>query len=91
MEIIDVNIRLLETAINNGWKLNPDLNKRDSLMKNMIKRAQGNIIICPCKVYVEGMVDIAAVKCPCAEAAADIERDGMCHCQMFFQPEGQQL
>lgn len=87
METTDVNIYLLEIACNNGWILQPDLNKRQKLMENMAKKARNNTVLCPCKAFVEGFVDVADVKCPCAEAQNNINTVGKCHCNMFLRKD----
>jgi ferredoxin-thioredoxin reductase catalytic subunit len=74
---------VLRVSIEKGWSLQPDLKKRRALLKTMAKKARGNVIICPCKAFVEGMVPVADVACPCAEAKEDIKNDGVCHCGMF--------
>lgn len=85
MEIIDINLRLLETAMEKGWTLNPNKRKLVPIMKSMAKKAHGELILCPCKVYVEGFCSLSDVKCPCNEAEKDIEEHGNCHCQVFFR------
>jgi ferredoxin-thioredoxin reductase catalytic chain len=85
MEVIDVNIYLLEVACERNWQLQPDLNKRQKIMENMVKKSWRNTILCPCKVYVEGLVELADVKCPCTSAQKDIEDHGICHCNLFLR------
>jgi len=85
MDSTKVELFVLKTAINRGWKVQPDQKKYDSLIKAMAKKADGDIVICPCKVYVKGMVDINEVKCPCPESQADVQLHGSCHCNMFIR------
>lgn len=85
MDSTEVELFILKTAINKGWKLQPDQNKYKSLIKSMAKKADGNTIICPCKVYVKGMVDISEVCCPCKESDEAVRVEGSCHCNMFFK------
>ncbi|MDD2299494.1 MAG: ferredoxin-thioredoxin reductase catalytic domain-containing protein [Candidatus Pacebacteria bacterium] len=74
---------ILRISIEKGWSIQPDQKKRKALFKTMAKKAKENIIICPCKAFVEGLIPIADVACPCAEAEEDIKNDGSCHCGMF--------
>ena len=74
---------MLRVSIEKGWSIQPDQKKRQALLKTMAKKAKGNVIICPCKAYVEGIIPIADVACPCAEAGEDIKNNGSCHCGMF--------
>lgn len=75
-------------AETHGWKIQPNEKKRNTLMHTMKKRLVSEIVICPCKAYAEGIIDVNDVKCPCNEAQSDIDSKGSCHCGMFLQAEG---
>ncbi|MFA7205622.1 MAG: ferredoxin-thioredoxin reductase catalytic domain-containing protein [Saccharofermentanales bacterium] len=74
---------VLRVSIQKGWSIQPDQKKRKALLKTMAKNARGNVIICPCKAFVEGMIPVADVACPCVEAEEDIKTKGSCHCGIF--------
>lgn len=71
-----------QIAEQNGWKLNPDL----KVVENIIK-AENNLhqkfgeYYCPCRLQ-----KIPDNICPCRHAQQEIEKDGKCHCQLFFNP-----
>lgn len=85
MDEIVVELYILKIAINRGWKVQPDQKAYKRLITTMAKKADGETVICPCKVYVKGMVDIAEVRCPCPESKKAVDVEGSCHCNMFFK------
>lgn len=87
MNQFEVENHLLRTAMDKKWAITPDMKKYNSLVRSMTKKARGDKVICPCKVFVEGLVDIALVVCPCGEADGDIKENGACHCGIFVKPE----
>lgn len=85
MELSEVHNILIKTATSNGWLVQPNQTKLRALMKSMAARNVNGTIVCPCKVYVEGMVELVKVRCPCPEAKQDIEEHGSCHCKAFIK------
>ena len=43
--------------------------------------------ICLCKAYVEGLIELEDVSCPCKEASKDIAEKGKCKCGVFRRLE----
>lgn len=68
-------------ATEHGWSLNPNPNQVIALIKaeNMLQEKFGHYY-CPCKIK-----RIPENVCPCQDAQAEIDRDGHCHCKMFFK------
>lgn len=84
---MEVEAYISGVAAEKGWKIQPDEKKCNTLLRIMKKRLVCETVICPCKVFVDGMVDVNDVKCPCNEAQSDIDSEGSCHCGMFLQAE----
>lgn len=55
---------ILRVSIQRGWSIQPDQKKRKALLKTMAKNARGNVILCPCKAFVEGMILLLMLPAP---------------------------
>lgn len=85
MEVLEVETNVNRIAQEKGWKVQPNEKKRTSLVRSLAKKARGKTMICPCKVFIDGVVPVASVRCPCGEADKDIQEHGSCHCGMFVK------
>ncbi|MHA1268550.1 MAG: ferredoxin-thioredoxin reductase catalytic domain-containing protein [Candidatus Helarchaeota archaeon] len=77
-----------KVANKKGWKLNPD----DEVVKSVIDGLNKNkekygFYYCPCRI-VEGDKEKDKFKiCPCKWSAEEVERDGHCHCMLYFKKD----
>lgn len=81
-------VRFVETySKKKNFPLNPDQEERDMVIDGLLanKESYGRQY-CPCRP-VEGIPEVDKKKiCPCAWHIEEIERDGHCHCRLFFAP-----
>ena len=79
---------LQEIAEKEGIMLNPDekvLNSLlDALMRN--KELKGEFY-CPCRIPTGDKEEDKKIICPCIYHKEEVERDGHCHCFLFFRKE----
>jgi ferredoxin-thioredoxin reductase catalytic chain len=70
-----------QIAKTKGWRLNPDQKQVVGLVKaeNTLQIKFGEYY-CPCKIK-----RIPEKVCPCKDSPKEIEKDGHCHCQMFYK------
>ena len=81
-ELIDaINTYVKYVAKVRGWKLNPNANIRNAIVKklaeNLIKYGH---LYCPCRI--EKTRDTI---CPCVYAEREIEENGYCHCRLYVK------
>ncbi len=79
---------LEKVAKKKGWRLNPDDEYVESILEGLNNNKEKyGFFYCPCRV-VEGDREKDKGKiCPCIWSAEEIERDGHCHCQLYFKKE----
>ena len=73
-------------GIKKGWALNPDseiVNTiLDGLNNNFKKHGR---YYCPCRVVTGDKEVDKKISCPCAFSDDEVEKDGRCHCQLYFK------
>lgn len=74
-------VDIQKIAGEHNWKLNPDIKVVNNVIKgqNLLFTKLGKYY-CPCKIK---RTDENV--CPCKDSKAEIERDGHCHCLLFFK------
>lgn len=74
-------VKVVVTAEDNGWDLNPNGKYVDFLVTGLEgnKNRHGEPY-CPCSISRE-----KSMICPCGTAAEDIEKDGQCNCRLFYK------
>jgi len=71
-----------------GWKLNPDIEFRDTLLEGLTTNwNRYGYYLCPCRDTEGSREADAAVLCPCRYARADILEYGHCFCALYLSPE----
>jgi len=73
-------------ADNAGYMLNPDEKIREMVLEGLARnKIKYGYRYCPCR-RLEGSYDVDKYKiCPCKWHKEEIERDGHCHCTLFFK------
>jgi ferredoxin-thioredoxin reductase catalytic chain len=73
-------------AKSQGYKLNPNKEIVDVVIKGLIKNQQKHgVRYCPC---VRILFDPAKDRiCPCKPSVEEIEKQGHCHCMLFFRKD----
>lgn len=70
-----------QIAKEKGWCLNPDGTAANNILKAMnMKKEKFGEYYCPCRVQ-----RIPENICPCVHAPGEIEKDGHCHCLLYFK------
>ena len=95
-----MSIRSLEDvkkiAKDHNWILNPN----EKIVKSTLKRLNKNMekfgyFACPCKpneinekrtIIKDGKrISVYSTACPCLDSQEEIERDGKCRCNLYFE------
>ena len=81
------NLNRLKTfAAEKGWTLNPDPERLKKVVGLMTDNFENyGAYYCPCKQSGDAPIIGEDVICPCQEADAEIEKQGHCHCRVFYR------
>ena len=75
----------VETA---PYKLNPDSKHVDKIIKSLAKKKlKKGIFYCPCRMLSDNTEMDAKIICPCEYHKEEIEKDGICSCDLFVSPD----
>lgn len=82
----ELHAQLADYASRQGYRLNPDTALVERVIRGMvmIEQKKGKPY-CPCRL-VTGKPELdSKIVCPCEFHAAEIAKDGMCHCQLLVK------
>ena len=69
-----------------GIKVNPDNKKVEIIMKGLLKNKEMHgEVYCPCRVVTGNKEKDKEIICPCVFHRGEIELEGHCRCQLFFE------
>jgi len=87
-EIEEIIKRYENYAKKNGFRLNPDRATVERLIRGLLANEKKyGARYCPCR-RVTGNIEEDRLKiCPCKWHREEIERDGHCHCWLFFRKD----
>jgi len=69
------------------YKLNPDSKHVDKIIKSLAKRKLKNgFFYCPCRMLSDNKKMDAKIICPCEYHKEEIEKYGICSCDLFVSP-----
>lgn len=72
---------LIAIADKNAWKINPNKKVVESVLRGQNKaKVEKGEYYCPCKIK-----KIEENICPCKNSQNEIDKDGHCHCNLFFK------
>ena len=78
-------IILEKIAEKRNWKLNPDNEMVKIVLEGLNKnREKYGFFYCPCRVVVGDKEKDKDKICPCKWSKEEIEKDGHCHCILYF-------
>lgn len=70
------------------YNLNPDSKYVDKIIKSLAKRKLKNgFFYCPCRMLSDDKEMDAKMICPCEYHKEEIEKDGICSCDLFVGPD----
>ena len=73
-------------ARENGFKLNPDREIVNRLVKSLLEREKKlGARYCPCRRVTGDQKEDKKIICPCIFHRDEIEKDGHCHCGLFVK------
>lgn len=73
-------------AQNKGYKLNPDKEILDIVIEGLVNNKEKNgKQYCPCRIVTDDKEQDKKIICPCIYHKTEIEKNGMCHCELFFE------
>jgi len=75
-----------EYAQNSGFKLNPDKETVNRVVKSLLDREKNlGARYCPCRRVTGDKEEDKKIICPCIYHKEEIEKDGHCLCNLFFK------
>jgi ferredoxin-thioredoxin reductase catalytic chain len=84
-EILD---SVAEYAKKHGYLLNPEDKKLQNVIKGLAKNMQRfGKQYCPCRIRSGDTEKDKQIVCPCIFHEKEIEDQGSCHCNLYFQKE----
>lgn len=70
----------------NGFALNPDKEILEIVIHGLsANRQKHGKQYCPCRMRTGDEEEDKKIICPCVSHKEEIERDGRCHCALFFK------
>ncbi len=71
-------------AESSPYELNPDSKHVDKIIKALAKRKLKNgFFYCPCRMLSDNKETDTKIICPCEYHVEEIEKDGICSCDLF--------
>ena len=87
-EIEEIIKRYEDYAQKNGFRLNPDRATVERLIRGLLANEKKyGARYCPCRRVTGNMEEDRLKICPCKWHKEEIERDGHCHCWLFFRKD----
>ncbi len=89
MSKYQINLERIKKIANDlGYVLNSDQER----VKKVVEKIATNFesygdYFCPCKQKNQPPVIGVDVACPCQQLKDEIQKQGHCHCRLFFSPE----
>ncbi len=78
--------RMKEYAESKPFKLNPDKEMLNGVIKGLVMNKQNKgEYYCPCRMTTGNKEEDKKIICPCIYHEEEIERDGHCHCWLFVK------
>lgn len=73
-------------ARRNGFILNPNRKTVEGIVKILLEREKNfGARYCPCRRVTGDKEEDKKIICPCIYHRDEIEKDGRCHCGLFFK------
>ena len=73
-------------AEKNGFIVNPDKEIYDIVIDGLVRnKEKTGKQYCPCRIVTGDEEQDKKIICPCIYHKDEIEKDGMCHCALFFK------
>jgi len=80
--------RAFKYAENAGYKINPDKKILDVVIDGLaINKEKHGKQYCPCRIVTGDEDQDSKIICPCTYHKDEIEKNGMCHCVLFFRKD----
>jgi ferredoxin-thioredoxin reductase catalytic subunit len=68
------------------WVLNPDHKKLDIVIRGLARNQRKfGERYCPCRLRTGDPAKDRDIICPCIFHRDEVDRDGMCHCHLYFR------
>jgi len=75
-----------EYAEKNGFRLNPDETQLATVLRGLARtKAKFGQRYCPCRLRSGDPEKDKAIICPCIYHKDEIEKEGSCHCNLYFR------
>ncbi len=78
-------LKLVENYVaNSPYKLNPNSKHVNKIIKSLAKKKlKKGFFYCPCRMLSDNKETDAKIVCPCEYHVEEIEKDGICSCDLF--------
>ncbi len=90
LEELEVDARKLveDYVATSPYELNPDSKHVDKIIKSLAKKKLNKgFYYCPCRMLSDDKETDAKIICPCEYHKEEIEKDGICSCDLFVGPD----
>lgn len=85
-DVLDLIEEYKKYAEENGFKLNPDKEVVEKIVKGLLKRENKfGFRYCPCRVMSGDEEKDKSIICPCDFHCKEVEKLGHCICKLFFK------
>jgi ferredoxin-thioredoxin reductase catalytic chain len=75
-------------AKEHNFRLNPDTEKLRNVLRGLIRnRERFDEQYCPCRIRSGDIEKDKAIICPCIYHEQEIDLEGHCHCNLFFDKQ----
>jgi len=75
-------------AARRGYFLNPDARALDIVIRGLARNCQKfGHAYCPCRLRSGDPEKDNEIICPCIFHGDEVEREGHCHCRLFYRPQ----
>ncbi len=75
-------------VVNSPYKLNPNSTHVDKMIKSLAKKKlKKGFFYCPCRMLSDNKEVDAKIICPCEYHEEEIEKDGICSCDLFVNAD----
>ena len=74
-------------AKKHGWTLNTDEKQRKTVIRGLVRnKKKFGRPYCPCRIRSGDEEKDRAIECPCVYHKDEINKDGHCHCNLYYKP-----
>jgi ferredoxin-thioredoxin reductase catalytic chain len=75
-------------AHKHGFILNPDEKRLETVIRGLVRnKSRFGALYCPCRIRSGDPETDKKIICPCVYHKDEIDKEGSCHCNLYFRNE----